>query len=69
MSEQEIIQVEAAPIFKRNLRNLITYEPKVDIWRILFSEAPIEESDEEKQGVTFDYDINGNIVGLEILDA
>lgn len=47
----------------------ITYDPEVDVLRILFSEAPIEESDEEKPGVIFDYDINGNIVGLEILDA
>ncbi|RUT08170.1 hypothetical protein DSM106972_013380 [Dulcicalothrix desertica PCC 7102] len=47
----------------------ITYEPEVNVLRIVFSEAPIEESDEEKQGVVFDYDINGNIVGLKILDA
>lgn len=46
----------------------ITYDPQVDILRIVFSEAPIEESDQEKPGVIFDYDINGNIIGLEILD-
>ncbi|MBD0264300.1 MAG: DUF2283 domain-containing protein [Tolypothrix sp. Co-bin9] len=47
----------------------ITYDPEVDILRIIFSDTPIEESDEEKPGVIFDYDENGNIVGLEILDA
>jgi uncharacterized protein YuzE len=47
----------------------ITYDPEVDILRIVFSDTPIEESDEEKPGVIFDYDENGNIVGLEILDA
>ena len=47
----------------------ITYDPEVDILRILFSNAPIEESDEGKPGVILDYDKDGNIVGLEILDA
>ena len=29
----------------------VTYDPKVDILRILFSNIPIEESDENKPGV------------------
>jgi uncharacterized protein YuzE len=47
----------------------IIYNPQVDVLRILFSDAPIEESDEGKPGVIIDYDKDGNIVGLEILDA
>lgn len=47
----------------------ITYDPEVDILRIIFSNVPIEESDEEKPGVIFDYDQSGNVVGLEIIDA
>ncbi len=47
----------------------ITYDPEVDVLRIIFSNVPIEESDEEKPGVIFDYDEDGNIVGLEIIDA
>ncbi len=47
----------------------VTYDPEVDVLRIVFSKSPIEESDENKPGVILDYDINGNIVGLEILDA
>ena len=47
----------------------ITYDPEVDVNRIIFSSAPIEESDEEKPGVIFDFDKNGNVVGMEILDA
>lgn len=47
----------------------VIYDPEVDVVRILFSDAPIEESDEEKPGVIFDYDYDGNVVGLEILSA
>jgi len=36
---------------------------------IVFSNAQIEESDEDKPDVILDYDKDGNIVGLEILDA
>lgn len=47
----------------------ITYDPEVDVMRIIFSNAPIEESDEEKPGIILDFDKNGNMVGMEILDA
>jgi len=47
----------------------VTYDPEVDVLRILLSEAAIEESDEDKPGVILDYDKDGNVVGLEILDA
>ena len=47
----------------------ITYDPEVDVMRIIFSSAPIEESDEEKPGVILDFDKDGNVVGMEILDA
>ena len=45
------------------------YDPEVDVLRILFSNAKIEESDEGKPGVILDYGMSGNIVGMEILDA
>lgn len=47
----------------------VTYDPEVDVLRITLSNTPIEESDEEKPGVILDYDKDGNIVGMEILDA
>jgi uncharacterized protein YuzE len=47
----------------------VTYDPEVDALRILFSAAPIEESDEDRPGVIIDYDKDGNVVGIEILDA
>lgn len=47
----------------------ITYDPEVDVLRILFADTDIEESDEDKPGVIIDYDQAGNVVGMEILDA
>jgi uncharacterized protein YuzE len=47
----------------------VTYDPEVDVLRILLSSTPIEESDEDKPGVILDYDKDGNIVGLEVLQA
>jgi uncharacterized protein YuzE len=47
----------------------VTYDPDVDVLRILLRDAPIEESDEDKPGVILDYDKDGNVVGLEVLNA
>lgn len=47
----------------------LTYDPQVDVLRILFRDVPVEESDEDKPGVILDYDKDGNIVGLEVLNA
>ncbi len=47
----------------------VTYDPEVDVLRILLSHAPIEESDEDKPGIILDYDKDGNVVGMEVLDA
>jgi uncharacterized protein YuzE len=47
----------------------VTYDPEVDVLSILLSDAPVEESDEDKPGVILDYDGSGNVVALEILDA
>jgi uncharacterized protein YuzE len=47
----------------------ITYDSEVDILCIIFSDVPIEESNEDKPGIILDYDAGGNIVSIEILDA
>jgi uncharacterized protein YuzE len=47
----------------------VVYDRKTDILTIIFSETAVVESDEDKPGVILDYDTNGNLVSLEILDA
>ena len=47
----------------------VTYDAGLDVLRIVLSDAPIAESDEEKPGTILDYAQDGSVVGLEILDA
>jgi YD repeat-containing protein len=47
----------------------VNYDPETDVLQVIFSSAAVEESDEDKPGVILDYDKQGNIVGIEILDA
>ena len=48
----------------------VTYDRKTDsLTVILNAESPVVESDEDKPGVILDYDREGNLVSLEILDA
>ena len=46
-----------------------TYDPDVDILRMILNDQPIEESDEGQPGIILDYDKDGNVIGFEILDA
>ncbi len=48
----------------------ISYDPKTDsLSIILLDNTPVAESDEDKPGVILDYDVAGNLVSLEVLDA
>lgn len=47
----------------------VLYDPEADVMRMTFSRTPVQESDEVRPGVILDYDKDGNIVGMEILDA
>jgi uncharacterized protein YuzE len=47
----------------------VTYDPEVDVLRIVFNNETIEESETIKAGVILDYDKDGNVVGMEMLYA
>jgi YD repeat-containing protein len=45
------------------------YDATTDTLKLIFRDAPVAESDEDKPGVILDYDATGNIVSIEMLDA
>jgi len=47
----------------------VTFDTRTDTMTIILNDNPVIESDEEKPGIILDYDKDGNIVALEILDA
>ena len=47
----------------------VLYDTQVDVIKIVLSNERIEESDEEETGFIFDYENNGNVVSIEILNA
>lgn len=47
-----------------------TYDAETDTLRIILNAtAVVAESDEDKPGLILDYDTDGNLISLELLDA
>jgi uncharacterized protein YuzE len=47
----------------------VKYDKEADVLYIQLNDLPVAESDEERKGVILDFDSNGKIVGIEILNA
>lgn len=47
----------------------VVYDPRTDTLHHLQRRAPVPESDEDEPGIILDYDTEGNLLSLEILDA
>jgi uncharacterized protein YuzE len=47
----------------------ITYDAATDTLTVVLPDAPARISEEEKSGVILDYDADGRLIALEVLDA
>jgi uncharacterized protein YuzE len=48
----------------------VQYDSKTDTLSVILKDnTPVHESDEDKPGIILDYDKEGNLISLEILDA
>jgi uncharacterized protein YuzE len=47
----------------------ITYDPDADAAYVTLSDAPVKDSAEVSPGIVLDYDDQGRVVGIELLNA
>ena len=47
----------------------VIFDPETDTLNLVFRDEPVAESDEVREGIIFDYNENGGVVSIEVLDA
>lgn len=47
----------------------IIYDSETDTLDMIFREGLVAESDEDKPGIILDYDAEGNVISIEVLEA
>ena len=47
----------------------VIYDKETDTLSIILRAGKVTESDETREGLIFDYDKNGRLISLELLDA
>ncbi len=47
----------------------IVYDPETDTLDMILREGEVAESDEEKPGIILDYDAEGNVISIEVLET
>ena len=51
------------------MKPTVTYDPQANAAYIRLSQETVQDSEEVSAGIVLDYDANGRIVGMEVLDA
>jgi uncharacterized protein YuzE len=47
----------------------VTYSPATDVMRIVFRDSPVDDYNEDRPGIKLDYDIDDQLVAIEIQKA
>ena len=47
----------------------VIYDRQTDTLSLILAEGPVSQSDEVREGIIIDYDREGRIVSVEVLDA